>query len=215
MDLNQDVFNIIIGLTILVGALQCFFGYRIFKFILGLTGFLIGGALVAAIGSEFSQEVIFIILSGLMGGFIGAALMATLYFVGIFLIGAILGSVLGTVLYAVAESQPDPAVLLIIAVLVGIIALIFQKFMIIVSTAFGGAWGIIIGIAYFITGVVNLSNPEQTFSSGGKYLYAMLLCWLALGIAGFIKQYQFAKTKETQPLPSPAGEKGSGPYHIE
>lgn len=215
MDLHQDAFNIIIGLTILVGALQCFFGYRIFKLILGLTGFLIGGVLAAAIGSSFSQEVIFILLSGLMGGFIGAALMVTLYFAGIFLIGAILGSVLGTVLYAVAESQPDPAVLLITAVLVGIIALSFQKFMIIVSTAFGGAWGIIIGIAYFITGVINLSNPEQTFSSDGKYLYAILLCWLALGIAGVINQYRFAAKKETQPLPPPAREKESGPYHID
>ncbi|WP_282958211.1 hypothetical protein [Halalkalibaculum roseum] len=40
MELHQDVRTIIFGLTIVVGALQCFFGYRIFKFILGLTGFL-------------------------------------------------------------------------------------------------------------------------------------------------------------------------------
>ncbi|MDZ7714787.1 MAG: DUF4203 domain-containing protein [Balneolaceae bacterium] len=111
MDLHQVVLNVIIGLAILVGALQCFFGYRIFKFILGLTGFLLGGVLVAAVGSTLSQEELFIILTGLVGGFIGAALMVTLYYVGIFFIGAILGGVLGTVLYAVAESNPDPAVL--------------------------------------------------------------------------------------------------------
>jgi hypothetical protein len=212
MDLNQDVLSVIIGLTILVGVLQCFFGYRIFKFILGLTGFLLGGALSIVIGYTISQVEAFVLLTGLVGGFIGAALMVTLYYVGIFLIGAILGSVLGTVFYAVAEGNPDPAVLLILAVLAGIIALIFQKFMIIVSTAFGGSWGVVIGIVYFITGTVNLSNPEQIFSSGGKYLYALLLCWLVLGVAGVIIQYRSAQTKETQPLAPSDSEKISEIY---
>ncbi|MDZ7714788.1 MAG: hypothetical protein U5J95_01110 [Balneolaceae bacterium] len=81
--------------------------------------------------------------------------------------------------------------------------------MIIVSTAFGGAWGVVIGIAYFITGAINLSNPEQIFSSGGKYLYAMLLCWLVLGIVGVVIQYRSAPTKETQPLGHPPGKKRS------
>lgn len=200
MELQQDVLNVGIGLAMVVGALECFFGYRIFKFVLGLTGFLLGGVLVATISSTFSQEAIFILLSGLMGGVIGAALMVALYYAGVFLIGAILGSVLGTVLYAVAESNPDPAVLLITAVLAGIAALIFQKFMIIVSTGFGGAWGVVIGIAYFITDAVNLSNPERMFNFEGKYLYAILLCWLVLGIAGVIIQYRSASNKETQAL---------------
>ena len=55
MDLHQDVLNVIIWLSILVGALQCFFGYRIFKIILGLTGFFIGvegGAAVLVGGSD-------------------------------------------------------------------------------------------------------------------------------------------------------------------
>ena len=212
MDLNQDVLYVLVGLGILVGALQCFYGYRIFKFILGLTGFLLGGALSIVIGYTISQVEAFVLLTGLVGGFIGAALMVTLYYVGIFLIGAILGSVLGTVFYAVAEGNPDPAVLLILAVLAGIIALIFQKFMIIVSTAFGGSWGVVIGIVYFITGTVNLSNPEQIFSSGGKYLYALLLCWLVLGVAGVIIQYRSAQTKETQPLAPSDSEKISEIY---
>jgi len=203
MELNQDVLSVVIGLAILVGALQCFSGYRIFKLILGLTGFLLGGALASIIGYTLSQEVAFLLLTGLAGGFIGAALMVTLYFVGIFLIGAIFGSVLGTVLYAVAESNPDPAALLILAILAGILALAFQKFMIIVSTAFGGAWFVIIGIAYFITGTVNLNNPEQIFGSGGKYLYAMLVGWFALGIAGFFIQYRSAPTEETEKLAPP------------
>jgi hypothetical protein len=209
MDLPQDVLNVIIGLIILVGALQCFFGYRIFKFILGLTGFLLGGALAGAIGYGISQEVAVAVLAGLVGGFIGAALMVALYFIVIFLIGALFGGVLGAVLFAVAESNPEPAVLLILAVIAGVVALIIQKFMIIVSTGFGGAWSVVTGIAYFTTGAIDPTNFERMFRSGGSHRYAILLCWLALGIVGVIVQYKSAPTKEdeAQPPAAPDGEK--------
>lgn len=209
MDLPQDVLNVIIGLSILLGALQCFLGYRIFKFILGLTGFLLGGALAGAIGYAISQEEAVALLAGIVGGFIGAALMVVLYFIGIFLIGALLGGVLGTVLFAVAGSNPEPAVLLILAVITGVVALIFQKFMIIVSTGFGGAFSVVTGIAYFTTGAIDPTNFESMFRSGGSYLYAILLCWLALGIVSVIVQYISApaKEEEAQPPAPPDGEK--------
>ncbi|TYP95433.1 protein of unknown function (DUF4203) [Fodinibius salinus] len=212
MDLNQDIVNLIIGLSILVGALQCFFGYRIFKFILGLTGFLIGGVLAGAMGYSFAQEKAFALLAGLAGGFIGATLMVMLYYVGIFLIGALLGGFLGTVLYAVAESNPEPAVLLILAVITGVIALISQKLMIIVSTGFGGAWLVVIGIASLTTEIVDLSNFDQIFSSGGSYLYAIILCWLTLGIVGVIVQYRSEPKKKPQPSFAPNSEEAAGPY---
>lgn len=212
MDIHQDVLNVIIGLCVLFGALQCFFGYRIFKFILGFTGFLIGGVLAGAIGYSFSQEEAFAFLAGLFGGFIGASLMVMLYYVGIFLIGALLGGFLGTVLYAVAENTPEPAILLILAVIAGVIALISQKFMIIVSTGFGGAWLVVTGITFFTTEIVDLSNFDQIFRSAGSHLYAIILCWLALGIVGVIVQYRSEPKKKSQPLSAPDSEKALGPY---
>ena len=200
MDLNQDVLNVLVVLGILVGALQCFYGYRIFKFILGLIGFILGSALTATIGYNFTQEEVIVLLFGLMGGFVGAALMMALYFVGVFVIGGFLGSILGVVLYAVAESNPDPAALLILAVIAGVIALVFQKFMIIVSTGFGGSWIIVTGIAYFATQAINFSNLNQIFRPDGSHLYAIILCWLALGIVGVIVQYRSPSTNEPQSL---------------
>jgi hypothetical protein len=209
MDLPRDVLDVIIGLSILVGAVQCFFGYRIFKFILGLTGFLVGGALAGAIGYAISHEEVAALLAGLVGGFVGAALMVALYFVGVFLIGAFLGGVLGAVLFAAAGSNPEPAVLLILGVIAGVVALIFQKFLIIVSTAFGGSWYIVTGIAYFTTGAINATNFERLFRSRGSHLYAILLCWLALGIVGVIVQYKSVQSKgeKAQPSAAPDGEK--------
>ena len=91
MDLPQDVLNVIFAIAILVGAIQCFFGYRFFKFILGLTGFLLGGAIAAAVGFAISQQEIVALLAGIVGGFIGASSMVAMYFIGIFLIGAFFG----------------------------------------------------------------------------------------------------------------------------
>ena len=203
MELPQDTLNVIIGLSILFGAVQCFFGYRIFKIILGLMGFLIGGVLAAAMGFAVSEQEIIALVSGLVGGIIGAALMVVLYFVGIFLIGAFLGGVLGTVLFAVAETYPEPVVLLILAVITGVIALIFQKFMIIVATGFGGAWSVVTGIAYFTTGAIDPTNLESMFRADGSQLYIIVLCWIALGTVGVVVQYLSApppKEEESRPL---------------
>jgi len=203
MELPQDTLNVIIGLSILFGAVQCFFGYRIFKIILGLMGFLIGGVLAAAMGFAIFEQEIIALVSGLVGGIIGAALMVVLYFVGIFLIGAFLGGVLGTVLFAVAETYPEPVVLLILAVITGVIALIFQKFMIIVATGFGGAWSVVTGIAYFTTGAIDPTNLESMFRADGSQLYIIVLCWIALGTVGVVVQYLSApppKEEESRPL---------------
>ena len=185
---SQVMLNVIIGLGILLGSVQCFFGYRIFKIIIGLTGFMLGGVLGGAIGFAASQEEWVALLSGIVGGFIGAALLMMLYFIGVFAIGAFLGVVLGTALFAAAKSNPEPAVLLILAVIGGVITIIIQKFMIILSTSFGGSWIVVTGIAYFTTDAIDPTNIERLFQTGGTHLYVILIFWIALGILGMIIQ---------------------------
>jgi hypothetical protein len=209
MNLGHEQLNLVLGLGIIIGTIQCFFGYRLFKIVLGLTGFLFGAVLAANIGYAMSQKEVVALLSGLVGGFIGAALLVGLYFVGVFLIGALLGAVVGAALFATAGSNPEPVVLLILGVIGGVVACIFQKFMIIVSTAFVGAWSVVLGIAHFVTGTIDPTNAEGLFRAGGTQLWIMLLCWMALGIVGVLVQYKSAPAKKTQSLPSavPDGEK--------
>ena len=190
MKLPADLFNIIIGLGILIGATQCFFGYRIFKIILGLTGFIVGGALAGSISYTISGEEGVALLVGVVGGAIGAALLVALYLIGVFLIGAFLGGLIGVILFGLSNSSPEPAVLLILAVIGGVVALIFQKFMIILSTSFGGSWSVVSGIAYFTIRGFDPTNLEYFLKSPGTQLYAILLCWIALGIFGLIVQYK-------------------------
>ena len=195
MQSPQDALNLIIALGILVGLIQCFFGYRIFKLVLGLTGFIVGGALAGSAVYSISQQVITAILVGILGGAVGAVLMVVLYFVGIFLFGAYLGAVLGAVLSGMLNSNPEPVLMIILAVISGILTLIFQKFMIIVSTGFNGAWNVVTGIAYFATGIVYTTNFERLFRSGGATFYMIVLSWFLLGLTGVIVQYKSAPKK--------------------
>jgi hypothetical protein len=209
MDIPQDMLNVLIGVGILVGAVQCFFGYRIFKVILALVGFVLGAGLAGFAGFALSQNQAVALLAGLVGGLIGAALLVALYFVGVFLIGAWLGVLLGAVLCIAAQSEPVPVILLILGIIGGVIAVVLQKVIIILATSFGGSWSIVTGIAYFTTGAIDPTDPKRLFRTGGSLLYIMLLCWIALGIAGVIVQYKF--------LPKPSKEqkkpdKQQGPH---
>lgn len=199
MAMDQGIFNLIIGFSIITGVIQCFFGYRLFKIILALTGFLVGGALGASIGFAISQETAVALLAGIVGGFIGAALLVALYYVGVFLIGVFLGGILGMVLYAMVNSEPQPAVVLILAIIAGVVALIFQRVMIILSTGFGGSWSIVTGIAYFTTGSINPVNIESITRASGSLLFTIILCWLALGIIGVIVQFKTTSGKAAEP----------------
>jgi hypothetical protein len=210
MDQPQDIINLCIGVSILIGAAQCFAGYRIFKFILGLMGFIIGGILAAGIGLSLSQEPIIALLAGLVGGLIGGSLLIALYFVGVFLFGAMIGGMLGVALFAAAGNIPEPTVLIIVAVIMGIVALIFQKWIITISTSFGGAGSVVTGIAYFTSDApsplgaylsaenfdpAHIENILWYYTSQSK---VVLLCWLILGIAGVMVQYKTAPPQKNE-----------------
>jgi hypothetical protein len=181
---------------IVLGIIECFFGYRIFKVILAITGFIVGAALGGVLAYSSSQSQAVVLLAALVGGIIGAVLAYTLYAVGVFLIGALVGAVLGYMLFGLVHSSPQPVVIVIIAVIVGIVAVILQRLMIIVSTAFGGAWGVVSGLVSLTTGAVSPLAPGGLSALRGGTLWGIILGWLVLGIVGAVVQYRTAPKKE-------------------
>jgi hypothetical protein len=184
--------------SLVIGAIECFFGYRIFKIILGIVGFVAGAALGAMIAAATSDTEAVVWLAAVVGGLIGAGLAVGLYFIGIFLLGAVVGVLLGYALFAAMNSEPVPVVILILAVIAGIVAVAFQKLMIIGSTAFGGAWSVVSALASFIA-PVNPLNPQTLARLNRGLLAGVVVGWLALGIAGAVVQY---KAAEAKPAPS-------------
>lgn len=194
MTITHDMYNIIMLFGILLGAAQCFFGYRLFKIIIGIIGFLGGGALAGSLSFFLSIEGTIAIIVGLVGGIIGAVTMLTFFYAGIFLIGTILGAIVGSLLCSIAGVDPIPIVIVAASIISGIVALLIQKYMIIASTAFGGSWIIMTAVAYFIVGARHPAEIEHMLHSRGSLYFIILLCWIALGIFGLLIQLKWLPT---------------------
>ena len=171
-------------ISIGLGIVQCFFGYRFFKFVLGLTGFVACGFLAGSFAYGVSENEIAAVVIGLIGGLLGAWLFVALYFVGVFLIGAYLGVVLSLMAFAVATTEPHLVLVAIAAIVAGVLAVWIQKFMIMLSTAFGGAWLIVQGVTFFFGGAAN-----WTFWPSAGQALVTLIGWLVLGAIGLIVQW--------------------------
>ncbi len=200
MEFSRGALHLIALASIGLGALYCFFGYRIFKVILGISGFILGASMAVAIAFNiFGRGQVVAILAGLVGGIIGAILMVVLYFIGIFLLGAWLGSLLGILFTGGGGSTVEVVIILVLAVVGGIVAVMLQRLMIIISTSLSGSWGIVSGIFHFVGGGFGLIRPFQYYPnpralrSMGMGGYIMLLCWVLLGIAGIVIQYKITE----------------------
>ena len=108
---------------VLAGALACFAGYRLFRYVLALFGFILG-AMIASSTMGISNTV-GMIVAALVGGLVGAAILMFAYFVGIALVGAGVGALVAHFGWAPFGSG-DPPVLLVIGLAVaGAIAAMF------------------------------------------------------------------------------------------
>ncbi|PYR43268.1 MAG: hypothetical protein DMF93_03600, partial [Acidobacteria bacterium] len=76
-------------LLVLGGALSCFAGYRLFKVVLGIYGFILGAMLASSMMA--ASNTLGMIVSAVVGGLAGALLLVFAYFIGIALVGAGLG----------------------------------------------------------------------------------------------------------------------------
>lgn len=187
-------------LAVAAGIFICFCGYRILKLTLGITGFILGAAAGWSFGLSVAPDNSAIALvCAVIAGAISAALCIWLFFLGIFLLGAGTGAIVGAALFSMAGNQVQPILLLACALLLGVIALVLQKFMIIVSTSFSGSYLIAGGILCLLTGVRNGSPlwfDRLQPGSAGIPDYIALAFWLLLGLAGVSFQYKSSLTRE-------------------
>src|SRR5262249_50302178 len=126
-------------------ALACFAGYRLFKIVLGIYGFILG----AMLGSSMmgASNTTGMVVAALVGGVAGALLLMFAYFIGIALVGAGLGALVAHVGWGYVRTGDPPAVAVILLAVAGSIgAMLLQRYVIIVATAFGGAWTMIVGL---------------------------------------------------------------------
>ena len=131
------------ALLLLGGIISCFFGYRLFRTVLAIFGFIVGGMLASSIFGVSNTTLM--LVAWIVGGAIGAFILIFAYFLGVALAGAAIGAAVANLMFSIGNR--DPRVLAVIACSVAgaIAAMYLQRYFIIVFTAFGGAWTMIVG----------------------------------------------------------------------
>ena len=131
---------------LLGGTVSCFFGYRLFRIVLAIFGFVIG-ALIPSSFLPMSSSPWSMLAVALVGGLLGAGVLLAAYFVGVALVGAGLGAVAANLMFSATGQDPHYMVLVLMTLLGAAAAMYLQRYFIIVGTAFGGAWTLIVGAA--------------------------------------------------------------------
>ena len=102
------------------GLVACFSGYRLFKFVLGIFGFIVGA--IAARSIFGAVDTTPMIIGAVVGGIAGAALLLAAYFVGVALVGAGIGALLVNLIWTQVEGDPHPAVVILFSVAGAVVA---------------------------------------------------------------------------------------------
>ena len=174
------------------GLISCFAGYRVFRIVLGIYGFIIGALFASGIVGP--ENTVWMIVAALGGGIVGALILIAAYFVGVALLGAGIGALVASLIWAALEREPGAIVVILFAVAGALGALALQRYVIVGATAFGGAWTIIVG-ALALSGTrvavdaaarnnVWLAYPMNP--APGQYW--VLFVWIALGVSGVFTQ---------------------------
>jgi len=170
------------------GLVATFSGYRLFRALLVLYGF-IGGVVVASLLVD-GLETWMAIGATLVGGLLGAALVRIVWVAGVALIGA---SLAVFALHLLIDG--DPNVWLVVATSIGgaVVSVKGRQQVLIAGTAFGGSWTAIVGgMALFqqrAALAVTAGDLSQLFPMAplaGQRVFAV--AWLVVGVLGLIVQ---------------------------
>lgn len=185
-------------LTIMFGLLELFFGFRIFRVLVviagAFVGFYYGPMLATALGGsapDARAAVIFAILGAVILGLLAWFVFSAV----VFLWGASIGYSLGLAAFSYAAL---PA--LLIAVAFGILAVLFQRFLIVLLTSLNGAWLVAASGAFFL-GFLALPPGlylDRSWPLPANLRVPLLIITLLLAILGSIVQFRSSVPKTQQ-----------------
>lgn len=178
------------------GLIACFWGYRLFKGVLGIAGFILGAYFGWTLTASYmGGSGVVPVIAGFAGGLIGGAVFVSLYFTGVFVLGAVAGWLLGVMLTSASGNTMHILLFSILALAGGILAVLFQRTIIIFATAITGAWYLTAGSFYLMgsgyTPMVMFKKPGNIVVFSGDSGMVILVCWAALSFAGIVFQYRF------------------------
>jgi hypothetical protein len=179
---------------VIFGLLQLFFGYRLFRILIGILGAVIGffyaPEIVAMVtGAAPSTAVALVIGAGVAVAF---ALVAWyVFWAAVFVWGATVGYAAG-----VATTGGQAWLALLIALVVGGLAVLFQRVLIVLLASLNGAWLVVSGGA-FIFGQLARAPRGLAFDPlpdiGAPVSIWLVVATLALAVVGAVYQFRDSK----------------------
>ena len=173
---------------LLGGAVACFFGYRLFRIVLAIFGFILGA--LAASSMFGASDTVPMLVAAIGGGLIGAGLLIAAYFVGVALVGAGLGALVANLAFSASGRDPHFLAIVLCSIAGAVGSMYLQRYFIIVGTGFGGAWTLIVGALALVgdkaaraaaaTGDVWVLYPLNP-APGQRWLP---FAWVILGLIG-------------------------------
>ncbi len=179
--------------------MACFAGYRLFKFVLGVYGFILG----ALIGSSMmaASNTWSLVAGAIGGGVAGALVLLAAYFVAVALIGAGVGALIVNLAWKPIGGDPHWIAVVVCAAIGALAAMKFQRHVIIAGTAFAGAWTMLVGATALV-----LKSPHAASAGGdvwmiypttapgnATWIYA---AWIVVSLVGIYVQLHTSGTKK-------------------
>jgi hypothetical protein len=190
------------AVLVLGGLLACFAGYRLFRFVLGLYGFILGAVITTQMMGTSSTWAL--IVAAVAGGVVGALLMVVAYFMGVGLVGAGLAALAINVVWRFIGGQPPTWLLVVVCVVGALTALSVMRFVVVFGTAIAGAWTLIVGGLALMgdraalhaasAGDVWILYPLDPLPS--RWWHTAL--WVGLSVAGVVVQLATTKAGGTR-----------------
>ena len=175
------------------GLLACFAGYRLFRVVLGIYGFMLGAAVTTSLMG--ASSTVTLVVAALVGGLVGSVLFVAAYFIGVGLVGGLLSAVaLNAGWHAIRHADPPVVVLVIVAVLGALAALSVVRYVVVFATAVAGSWTAILG-GLMITGDAAARRAASAGDIWVIYPYGptplrwwVPVAWIALARVGVVAQ---------------------------
>jgi len=173
------------------GLISCFAGYRVFRVVLGIYGFMLGALLAS--GATGTEHTAWMIGAALAGGVVGALILIAAYFVGVALLGAGIGALATSLIWASIGREPSALIVILFSIAGALTAMALQRYVVIGGTALVGAWTAMIGGATLAgegqgavaaTKHVWLAYPMDPAPSA-RWMYGAAL---VLGLVGVVVQ---------------------------
>jgi len=178
---------VLVGLGMLLGLIVCFLGYRLFKPVLFIAGFIVGaGVLFYALWFYTKVGLAVLIVAPILCGIVLGIFFIFVAMAGIFF----LGSVLGFLLFCMVVGSTDGGLIHdqtyiwvgmgASSLVGGVLALIFQKKLIITATSFAGAYAVVIGADRYAKGGFSHVIP-QLIGSNHELIDATYRTYIEIG----------------------------------